>query len=76
LNLVGTFKVVEIKKKTSAVFFKELKVGDVFSLQYGLNGRYESAPSIDIFRDGKYVHHNNAVQLTNNLSRFTLEQIG
>ncbi|MFJ8247383.1 hypothetical protein [Peribacillus asahii] len=75
MQLRGKFKVLEIKKKTSAVFFKELKAGDEFELVYSLNGRYKSAPDIDIFQNGKCVHWNNALQLSKNLERFELEQV-
>jgi hypothetical protein len=73
--LSGKFRVTGIKKKTGAVFFKELKVGDEFTLQYSLNGWYHSAPSVDIYKDGKYVHCNNANQLRNNMEKFEVEQI-
>lgn len=73
--LKGKFKVKEIKKKTSAKFFKDLKVGDEFELMYSLNGGYKSAPDIDIYVDGKRVHWNNASQLSDNLDKFELEVI-
>ncbi|MGV4321200.1 hypothetical protein [Bacillus mojavensis] len=76
MKLTGTFRVKRIKKKTSAVFFKDLKVGDEFTLQYNLNGYYGSAPWIDIYKDGEHVHHNNALQLVMNLEKFEIEQIG
>jgi TorA maturation chaperone TorD len=75
LELSGKYKVLEIKKKTSAVFFKELKVGDEFELIYNLNGGYESAPWISIYQDGARVHGNNANQLEKNLVKFEIEQI-
>ncbi|MEX3625118.1 hypothetical protein [Viridibacillus arvi] len=75
MKLRGKFKVLAIKKKSSAVFFKELKVGDEFELVYTLNGGYKSAPEIDIYVDGKYVHCNNGTQLKGNLGRFELEQV-
>lgn len=75
MKLEGRFKVVAIKKKTSAVFFKDLKVGDEFVLVYNLNGRYKSAPTIYIYCDGECVHNNNAVQLSDNLDKFILEKI-
>ena len=68
--LSGLFKVEEVLKTTSAVWFKQLKEGDVFELRYNLNGRYKGAPSIDIFQDGKKVHSNNASQLKDNLEKF------
>jgi hypothetical protein len=75
LNLKGKFKVMGIKKKTSAVFFKDLKVGDEFELIYDLNGSYGEAPFIHIYSNGKRVHGNNALQLKQNLDKFELEQI-
>ncbi|UNY48726.1 hypothetical protein P9294_gp011 [Bacillus phage FADO] len=75
MELTGKFRVKEIKKKTSAVFFKNLKVGDEFTLTYNLNGYYESAPVIDIYKDGEHAHHNNALQLVTNLEKFEIEQV-
>jgi hypothetical protein len=74
--LKGKFKVMGIKKKTSAVFFKDLKVGDEFELVYDLNGSYGEAPFIHIYSNGKRVHGNNALQLKQNLEKFEIEQIG
>lgn len=71
--LKGKFKVTAIKKKTQAVFFKELKVGDEFELFYNLNGGYNSAPWIQIIQEGKGVHGNDALQLRKNLDKFELE---
>lgn len=76
MELTGTFQVSAIKKKTSAKFFKELKVGDVFTLVYTLNGFYGGSPSIDILVGGKRKHNNNALQLRNNLDNFELEKLG
>lgn len=75
MELRGKFKVVAIKKKTSAKFFKDLKVGDVFELAYDINGGYESAPTIYIYQDGKRVHNNTALQLSNNLDKFELVEV-
>lgn len=75
MTLNGKFKVKAIKKKTSAVFFKDLKIDDEFVLVYNLNGRYKSAPTIYIYYDGECVHENNAVQLSDNLDKFDLEKI-
>lgn len=75
MELTGKFKVMEVKKKTSAVFFKELQVGDTFELVYSLNGGYESAPYIRIYKDGNHAHNNNALQLKQNMSKFKLEQV-
>jgi hypothetical protein len=72
--LSGTFKVTSIKKKTKAVFFKDLTVGDEFTLQYGLSGSYGYAPYIDIIGIGK-THNNSASQLSSNLDNFEIEQI-
>ncbi|MED3976126.1 hypothetical protein P4639_22270 [Priestia megaterium] len=74
MELKGKFKVMGIKKKTSAVFFKELKVGDEFELYYRINGGYEQAPVIGI-KKGDTSHSNNATQLNNNLDKFELEQV-
>lgn len=75
MKLNGKFKVKSIKKKTSAKFFKDLKVGDEFELVYNLSGRYKSAPTIDIYQNGEYIHENNAIQLSDNLDKFELEII-
>lgn len=76
MYLSGKFKVTGIRKKTSAVFFKDLQVGDEFTLVYTMNGYYHSAPAIVIYKDGVKVHMNNANQLNNNLSKFDIEQKG
>lgn len=75
MTLTGKFKVLAIKKKTSAVFFKDLKVGDEFELVYTINGGYESAPWISILQKDNLIHDNNARQLKSNLDKFEVEQI-
>lgn len=70
--LTGTFRVLAIKKKTTAKFFSELNVGDEFTLVYTLNGFYGGSPSIDILVGNDRKHYNNATQLRNNLSNFEL----
>jgi hypothetical protein len=75
MKLTGKFKVTGIKKKTSAMFFKELKVGDEFELVYNFNGWYKSAPTIYIYQDGVCVHNNNALQLSDNMDKFEIEQL-
>ncbi|PGO60603.1 hypothetical protein [Priestia megaterium] len=75
MELTGLFKVKAIKKKTSAKFFKGLKVGDEFKLSYDINGGYNSAPYIRIYQNGEGVHWNNATQLSGNLGNFELEQL-
>ncbi|MCS0827441.1 hypothetical protein NX029_26355 [Cytobacillus firmus] len=74
MRLSGKFKVVAVKKKTSAVFFKDLKEGDEFSLSYDLNGGYGYAPSI-LIRKGTECHWNNGLQLRTNLAKFEVEQV-
>lgn len=74
MKLTGSFIIKEIKKKTSAEFFKGLKAGDQFDLVYEFQGRYKQAPVIDIYQDGKEVHSNNSLQLKTNLESFDLEQ--
>lgn len=75
MNLTGSFKVVEVLKKTQAVFFKQLKAGDEFDLSYDLNGGYKMAPQIKIIQNGVVVHKNDGVQLLSNLDKFKIEQI-
>lgn len=72
--LDNTFKVLKIKKKTQAVFFSDLKAGDVFKLEYDLNGFYQGCPTVDILVNNKCVHYNNSLQLTKNLDNFELEK--
>lgn len=66
---------MKVLKKTKAKFWEDLQVGDEFELVYTLNGNYHSAPSIDIYKDGKRIHINNATQLVDNLNKFILIQI-
>lgn len=68
--------VKKIVKKTSANFFKDLKQGDIFKLEYNLNGGYHGAPSIGVYRDGELVIHNNALQLAKNLRNFLFTEVG
>ncbi|CDQ21747.1 hypothetical protein [Halobacillus karajensis] len=75
VNLTGVFEVKEIKKKTSAKFFKDLKVGDVFELSYSMNGFYGGSPTIDILGSNGVKHMNNPNQLRNNMFNFEIEQI-
>ncbi|MDF9611887.1 hypothetical protein P5763_07345 [Bacillus cereus] len=51
MKLSNSFRVTEIKKKTQASFFKDLKVGDVFSMSFNLKGGYHSAPMIELTSD-------------------------
>lgn len=76
VTLTGTFKVEQIIKKTQAVFFKDLQVGDCFTLSYNLSGRYKSAPAASIYVGDQLVHSNPANQLANNLDDFRLIQVG
>ncbi|PEO36761.1 hypothetical protein [Bacillus wiedmannii] len=48
MKLSNSFRVTEVKKKTQASFFKDLKVGDVFSMSFNLKGGYHSAPMIEL----------------------------
>jgi hypothetical protein len=75
MKLKGTFKVIEVKKKTSATFFKDLKVGDEFTLVYSLNGFYGASPVVDIYQNGKYIHENKGTQLNSNLDKFVIEEV-
>ena len=70
-TIKGEFEVVDILKKTSAQFFKDFKIGDKFELIYEISGRYNRAPDIYIYKDGK-MHTNNALQLSKNLENFAL----
>lgn len=72
IELSETFFVDAIKKKTQAQFFKDLQVGDEFTLVYNLNGYYKGSPVIEIWKDGKYAHENNALQLRQNLENFSI----
>lgn len=72
MQLTGRFRVLGIKKQTSAQFFRSLRIGDEFELKYNINGGYGNAPYIDIYKDDVCVHSNNAIQLSNNLSNFEL----
>lgn len=75
MNLTGSFRVVEVLKKTQAVFFKQLKAGDEFDLSYDLNGGYNSSPQIKIVQNGVVVHKNDGLQLRTNLEKFKIEQV-
>lgn len=75
MELKGKFKVTNVKKKTAAVFFKDLKEGDEFELVYNLNGGYGNSPWIAIYQDGQKVHGNNGLQLKSNLRNFEIEQL-
>ena len=75
IQLTASYKVTEVKKRTQAKFFKELKVGDVFTLTYDLNGHYKSAPTIKLSADGKAPQYNSSLQLSNNLINFELEEV-
>lgn len=76
LNLIisGQFKVKELKKKTSAFFFKELKPGDEFELQLDLDSG--GTPLIHVYQDGKLCHKEMASRLQKVLiNNFELEQL-
>lgn len=76
LLLSGKFKVLEIKKKTKAKFFKDLKVGDEFELIYTLNGSYKSAPLIEIYVDGIMKTVKYASEIINILEKnFVIKQV-
>ncbi|MBG9829693.1 hypothetical protein [Bacillus wiedmannii] len=65
MKLSNAFRVTEVKNKTQSVFFKDLKVGDEFSLVYDVNGGYTNAPTISIYQNGKRVGSRYASQLNN-----------
>ena len=74
--LQGRFKIVGIRKKTKAKWFKDLEVGDEFYLKYYLTGRYKDSPDVIICdENGERVHKNIASQLKNNLSNFEVIQM-
>lgn len=76
LNLIisGQFKVKELKKKTSAFFFKTLKPGDEFELQLDLDSG--GTPLIHIYQDGKLCHREIASRLQKTIvNNFELEQL-
>jgi hypothetical protein len=75
MELTGYFKVVGVKKKTKAKFFKDLQIGDEFSLSYNLNGSYKSAPLINIYKDGRHQHSKNALELSRILDNFIIVEI-
>lgn len=75
MQLTAKLKVLEIKKKTRAEFFKDVQVGDEIELMYSLSGHYGSSPYIHIKQGGKVVHRNNALQLSTNLENFKVEQL-
>lgn len=72
--LTAKIKITEIKKKTKAVLFKDIQVGDELTLNYNISGCYGYAPTISINHAGKW-HDNNVTQLSNNISNFEYEQI-
>lgn len=74
MKLKGKMKVKEISKKTSAKFFKELKVGDELEFVYDLNGGYHSAPYVTIYKGNDFIN-NSALQLAKNLENFQWEEI-
>ena len=74
LKLTGHFKVLGIKKKTKAVFFRDLEVGDVVEVSYSFGGSYENAPTVKLlFNDT--IHFNNSLQFTKNLENFETELV-
>lgn len=80
MKLSNSFRVTEIKKKTQAKFFKDLKVGDEFSLVYEINGWHGSAPTVDVYQNGKHVGSRYASQLNSlfneHSGNLTVESIG
>ena len=63
-----------IKKKTKAVLFEELQVGDVVEVSYSFGGWYGSAPSVELSFKGT-THYNNALQFRKNTANFEIEQV-
>ena len=72
--LKGTFKVVAIKKKTKAVLFQDLKVGDELTVTYPLSGGFGYAPTVEV-RLGNWEHWNDITQFNKNIRNFEVEQL-
>ncbi|MFG3611474.1 hypothetical protein [Rummeliibacillus stabekisii] len=75
ISLKATVRIIKKKNKTQAKLFKDLKEGDELQFVYGLSGWYHSAPEVDIYLKGEYVHTVYPNQLNKNLSHFEWEQI-
>lgn len=75
ISLSGTFEVVKILKKTQARTFKDLKVGDVFVLEYDLNGRYNGAPKINVYKGNELKNSVYSKQLKETLYCFELKEL-
>lgn len=63
MKLSNSFRVTNVNKKTKALGFENLKVGDVVSFTYNVNGSYGSAPYIACSVNGKPVDTKNALTI-------------
>ncbi|MEC3021466.1 hypothetical protein P9Z80_30235 [Bacillus cereus] len=61
MKLSGSFKVTAVNKKTKALGFENLQVGDTVSFTWNLNGSYKGAPSVACFVNGNHVDTKNAL---------------
>lgn len=75
MELKGTFQVDAIKKQTKAKFFKDLQVGEQFTLKYEMTGSYGYAPYVSIWQRGNKIHINSTAQLKSNLEKFEIRQV-
>lgn len=78
MKLTGTFIVVEQLRKTTTKFFKDVEIGDVYTLVYeftGGSGRYGGTPEVKMYQNGKKVYTNSAKIIRNGFKTFAVERI-
>lgn len=73
IQLYGRFRVVEIKKKTTAKFFNKLELGDVFVLRLDLNS--SGVPNLRVIYDNKEAHRETPSRIKKFLENFELEEL-
>lgn len=73
IQLYGRFKVVQVKKKTTARFFNKLEVGDIFILRLDLNS--SGVPDLRVIYDNKKVHRETPSRIKKFLENFELEEL-
>lgn len=79
LTLRTKIKILAIKKKTSASFWKGVEVGDIYELQYKVEEKMsfekKYQPVISIYKDGVKVHEDTEGSFLNNSAKFEILEI-
>lgn len=55
MKLKTTVEITKVLEKTGAKGFEKVKVGDLITLEWDLNGKYHGAPRVSCYVNGEFV---------------------